>query len=498
MNIKEAKDEIKKTVEIYLDKDAYGNYTIPYMKQRPVFLLGAPGIGKTAIMEQIAEELNLALVSYSMTHHTRQSAIGLPFITERQYGGSSVSVTEYTMSEIVAAVYQMMEKSGKKEGILFLDEINCVSETLAPAMLLFLQYKMFGNHQIPEGWVIVTAGNPPQYNKSVKEFDVATKDRLRCMELQEDFDVWKEYAYKAGVHSAILSFLELNKQWFYTIQETVDGSAYVTARGWEDLSQNIFLYEKKGFVVNRALVQQYITNGEIVRKFCVYYDLYQKYKSDYQVDGILKGNYSEDLLEKAQAAKFDERISLLSLLIERLNEYSREAVFQNNVLETVVKTLRKMKGQKEKPLAELLSAQIQAEHEILEKNIIARSISTDGMREQKAVIRYYHEFEQTARKEKAEKQFAAVKKQFTSLVKQHEKSVASCQEMYTCAFGFVEQAWQVKQEMVLFLTELTANSNTMTFIELWGNESYFKFNQSLLVYDAKKKLQEEISLLDLI
>ena len=58
-------------------------------------------------------------------------------------------MTQYTMSEIVAAVYNKMEETGLKEGILFIDEINCVSETLAPAMLQFLQYKTFGNHKIP-------------------------------------------------------------------------------------------------------------------------------------------------------------------------------------------------------------------------------------------------------------------------------------------------------------------------------------------------------------
>ena len=75
------------------------------------------------------------------------------------------SVTEYTMSEIISSVYDKMEKTGLKEGILFIDEINCVSETLAPMMLQFLQGKTFGNQKVPEGWVIVTAGNPPEYNK---------------------------------------------------------------------------------------------------------------------------------------------------------------------------------------------------------------------------------------------------------------------------------------------------------------------------------------------
>ncbi len=82
MNIQEAKEQIRRAVSIYLMKDEEGKYRIPLMKQRPVFMYGAPGIGKTAIMEQIAEELDIPLVAYSMTHHTFQCAIGLPIIVQ--------------------------------------------------------------------------------------------------------------------------------------------------------------------------------------------------------------------------------------------------------------------------------------------------------------------------------------------------------------------------------------------------------------------------------
>ena len=108
MNIAQAKEYIKDTVCMYLKKDEFGDYRIPVMRQRPIFLLGAPGIGKTAVMSQVASELNIALVSYSMTHHTRQSALGLPFIEDKQYGGESYKVSEYTMSEIIASIYDTM------------------------------------------------------------------------------------------------------------------------------------------------------------------------------------------------------------------------------------------------------------------------------------------------------------------------------------------------------------------------------------------------------
>lgn len=77
-----------------------------------MLLMGPPGIGKTQIMEQIAKELKIGLVAYTITHHTRQSAVGLPFIREKEYGGQKYSVTEYTMSEIIASVYEKMEQTG--------------------------------------------------------------------------------------------------------------------------------------------------------------------------------------------------------------------------------------------------------------------------------------------------------------------------------------------------------------------------------------------------
>ena len=242
MNIQEAKTEICNTLRAYLAKDENGYYTYPLIRQRPLLLIGPPGIGKTAIMEQAAAECGVGLVAYTITHHTRQSAIGLPEIVKRNYGGKGMMVTDYTMSEIVASVYDCMENTGRKEGILFIDEINCVSETLAPAMLQFLQCKSFGNHEIPKGWVIVAAGNPPEYNKSVREFDVVTLDRVKKILVEPDYQTWREYAYKENMHPAILSYLELRNNCFYQMETTIDGKQFATPRGWEDLSRMMEVY----------------------------------------------------------------------------------------------------------------------------------------------------------------------------------------------------------------------------------------------------------------
>ena len=240
-------------------------------------------------MEQIASELGVGLLSYSMTHHTRQSAIGLPYISHKEYAGKEYSITEYTMSEIIASIYELMESSGVQEGILFLDEVNCVSETLSPLMLQFLQYKVFGRHRIPEGWIVITAGNPPEYNDSVHDFDVATLDRLKKIQVEPNLEVWKEYAYQAGIHPAVMTFLDIKKSYFYSVETTIDGKSFVTPRGWEDLSRMLHLYEMHDMNVDEDLIIQYLQNRKIAKEFAVYFDLFKKYKEDYQVGKILSG-----------------------------------------------------------------------------------------------------------------------------------------------------------------------------------------------------------------
>ena len=470
------------------------------MRQRPLFLVGAPGIGKTAIMEQVAEELDIALVSYSMTHHTRQSAIGLPYLKEVKYDGKQYTKSEYTMSEIIASVYDVIKNTGKKEGILFLDEINCVSETLAPAMLLFLQYKRFGNQSVPEGWVVVTAGNPPQFNKSVKEFDVATQDRLKMLPIDADFGCWKEYAYNAGIHPAITAFLEANSgKWFYNIKSTVDGKEYITARGWEDLSSEIQAYERFGYPVTQELIMEYITNKECARKFAVYYDLFKKYRVDYAISDIIAGNISSGAIQKAQAAKFDERLSIISMLMESLGISAKGVVIEEEALENVVKKLRVIKKNSAKPASvyEMLAENVADIKDEMDKAKQANALSTSKkavyLREIKLFESYKNKLdeEQIVSSDNAA-QFALVKKTFQKDVKKMQTAAGKMTSSMENAFKYMEAAFGDEQEMTLFVAELTVNRNIANFIAKHGSDSYFKHNSSMLIYNEDDKLTGEI------
>ena len=501
MNIKEAKEQIENAVKAYLTKDAFGRYVIPIQRQRPVFLIGAPGIGKTAIMEQIAQELHVGLVSYSMTHHTRQSALGLPFIREETFDGVPYQVSEYTMSEIIASVYKLREETGHREGILFLDEINCVSETLSPAMLQFLQYKVFGTHRLPDGWIVVTAGNPPEYNKSVREYDIVTWDRLKRVDVEPDYEVWKEYAYRRGIHGAVLSFLEIKKNYFYVMETSVDRKRFVTARGWEDLSEMIRLYERHGIRVDRKLVEQYLQHETVAKEFAVYYDLYNKYKSDYQIADILSGQASDAIRERAGNARFDERLSLLSLVIDAVSAEMRQVVENDQAILETLRILKLVKaGLADHPedAAALLQYYADQERQALKIGEQANAIDYDTRYAYQSAIRFLENTLEGLGRAGAlsgASMFQRIKADYDAAVAAHREKTAAVQEKLKNLFCFVETVYGNGQEMLILVTELTVRYYCAKYIAKFGCAAYFQHNQDLLFYERKKELLEEISAL---
>ncbi|MDY5640565.1 MAG: AAA family ATPase [Lachnospiraceae bacterium] len=500
MNIKEAKRYIEESVEMYLKKDEDGEYRIPVVRQRPIFLLGAPGIGKTAIMEQIASELNIALVSYSMTHHTRQSALGLPFISHKEYEGNEYDVSEYTMSEIIASIYDVMKNSSIKEGILFLDEINCVSETLAPSMLQFLQYKVFGRHKVPNGWVIVTAGNPPEYNKSVRDFDIVTLDRMKIIEVEADYSVWKEYAKNKELHPAIIGFIDINKDYFYSVETTVKGKNYITARGWEDLSEMIKLYEESNLPVRKTLVEQYIRNEKVVREFIAYYDVFKKYQSSYNVGEILSGIYSDSVIEKGKKAPLEERMSIIGMIVDEVCHNIKENIFEANVLNDVLKPLKSIKADinslSVNELTEKVKNILYAREEQLRKLENSGAISSKVKKHNKEVIKIFAGINDKINKNtygSAGLMFNDIKSYYDERTSLYKTKTNNVKERLHNAFSFVEKTFGDGNEMLILMTELTVIDECAIFISKYGSEDYSMHNKEMMLSNKSDDILKKIN-----
>lgn len=499
MNIKRAKEEIKNTIEAYLLKDTFGEYEIPVIRQRPVLLLGAPGIGKTQIMEQIAKECQVGLVAYTITHHTRQSAIGLPFISKKEFGGREYAVTEYTMSEIVASIYEKIEKTGLSEGILFIDEINCVSETLAPAMLQFLQCKTFGSHEIPRGWVIVAAGNPPEYNKSVREFDVVTMDRVKKIDVEPDFEVWKEYAYKQGIHPAVISYLNIRPRYFYRMETTVDGRKFATPRGWEDLSRMLEVYEKLHKTADREMVVQYIQHEKIAKDFANYLELYEKYQMDYQIEAVLNGKIDDILVKKAAHASFDERLSVVSLLLSRCTNQFRKVFLMEEEASLLYEKLLELKegffgAQKNQPgiyTDDTVKTMRRAYEQKKQAELLTREEEHIYRRVLRTLERYTLDLEKSGVSQ-GEDAFELVRDWFAKEQEVLEQQQDRAAEMLEHMFDFMEAVFGAGQEMVVLITELNGNYYSVRFLQEYDCERYYQYNRDLLFEESSRSIEARL------
>ena len=497
MNIKQAKQEIKNTIRAYLQKDEAGEYEIPVERQRPILLIGAPGIGKTAIMEQVAQECGINLVSYTITHHTRQSAIGLPFISRRNYDGKEYSVTEYTMSEIIASVYDQIEKSGIHEGILFLDEINCVSETLAPTMLQFLQYKTFGMHRVPDGFLIVTAGNPPQYNKAVRDFDIVTLDRVKKIDVEADFDVWKEYAYKTGIHGAVMAYLGIRKEHFYSIRTEMEGRYFVTARGWEDLSRMLEVYEELKIPVTKELTVQYLQDPEIAEDFATYYELYHKYRDLYRIPEILQGKYPDNTT--LQNAPFDEKLSIIGLLIDSLNQqfhrYAVDLGVQKQLYAQLGIVRDLLKSREDAQVSGLLTGQKKQLEEDLKRSMAAKLLSRQEEAVRRKVLGALSELIQKLTLQgtgDTAQDYELVRAWFKAREDRRSQEIGRTGDALTNSFGFLSGTFGEGQELVIFLSELTAGYYSLKFVSECGNDAYYQYNSLLLLKDRRQELTQEV------
>lgn len=346
--------------------------------------------------------------------------------------------------------------------------------------------------------MIVTAGNPPEYNKSVREFDIVTWDRLKRIDVEPDYETWKSYAYQMNVHPAVLTYLDIKTSDFYKVESTVDGKRFVTARGWDDLSQMLRLYEQHELPVDVKLIGQYIQDPRIARDFAAYYDLFLKYQGDYQVDEILAGTMSETLVSKARDARFDERLSLIGLLLDAVGREMRLVVEKDMMVAELLIVLKEFKtmldvGAESEQPSEILLGLTERYQEELESARIAGSLDKEKTLCKKQCVKYLmqriSDIQGILDKTDA---FQEVKGAFAQTVAELKEEAKSAGEKLTNVFLFAEKAFGSGQEMVIIVTELTANAVSARFISRFGCEEYFKYNKELLFYERKQEINQAL------
>ncbi len=496
MNIQSATHQVEAAVRAYLATDEQGLPLIPQPLQRPLILMGPPGVGKTAVVAQVAERLGVNFVSYAMTHHTRQSALGLPYIDEAEYGGRTYRVSRYTMSEIIARVHDEMAATGVSQGILFLDEVNCVSETLAPAMLQFLQYKTFGEHRLPEGWVVVCAGNPPEYNRAAREFDPAMLDRMKRLDVEPDLDVWMSWAVANGVHPAVTSYLEGKPSNFYKVRASVDGTRIVTARGWEDLSRMLLAFEQVGETADKDLVGQYLQDPNVAEDFSLYLEIFSRYRDGYGVSSILAGEASAALLNRASDAPFEERMALVSLIVAQVEARVAEEGTREAALRLVREDLLAAKGELDqgRPADQVLTEAVASAQDALAQASRSSESRRHLLAARAGVLR---DVASRALRETGEASaFDAARAAFNDKLREVAALAGEVSSQIDAATGFALDAFGQREETFVLCTRLASDADFMAFVSTHGAPRFLAAAQGLMVRERGLELLSQVDALE--
>ena len=191
---------------------------------RPVFIWGAPGIGKSPIEEAFAASLGLPCVSMLGSQLAPEDIIGVPQIVD----GKSV----FCPPRMIAR---------EEPYCLFLDELNACSQEVQKAFYSLIHDRRIGEYHLPEGSIIIGAGNRAQDNAIVKPMSSSLINRMFHVELVASHRDWLEWAGQNGIHPYILEYIGLRPDHLWK-QPPKTEEPFSTPRSWHMLSDALHSY----------------------------------------------------------------------------------------------------------------------------------------------------------------------------------------------------------------------------------------------------------------
>ena len=191
---------------------------------RPVFIWGAPGIGKSALVEKFAESVGLPCVSLLGSQLAPEDIIGIPQITGE--------VSTFLPPKMIAR---------KEPYCLFLDELNACSQEVQKAFYSLIHERRVGEYYLPEGSVVIGAGNRSQDSAIVKTMSSALINRMFHVQLKPDVNSWLSWGYENGLHPWILEYITQRPDHLFSEPPKTE-EIYSTPRSWHMFSDALKEY----------------------------------------------------------------------------------------------------------------------------------------------------------------------------------------------------------------------------------------------------------------
>ncbi len=238
---------------------------------RPVFIHGAPGIGKSALVEKFAEEVGLPCVSLLGSQLAPEDIIGIPQIQD--------GVSVFLPPKMIAR---------KEPYVLFLDELNACSQEVQKAFYSLIHERRIGEYHLPKGSVVIGAGNRTQDSAIVKTMSSALINRMFHVQLKVDTGQWIAWAKENNVHPWVIDYISQRPDHLFS-EPPKNEEPYSTPRSWHMLSDALKEY-KAGEKEVPQKVLQILTNGMLSSSHASMFMAYTKQlKNNHLLSDIIAG-----------------------------------------------------------------------------------------------------------------------------------------------------------------------------------------------------------------
>lgn len=225
MNVKRLVDELAPAYAGLI------NAGLPLKTFPSVMLWGAPGVGKSQAVRQIAAEIEA-----KTGKRVAVTDVRLLLFNPIDLRGIPTANADKTLAVWLKPQIFQMDESDGVVNILFLDEISAAPQSVQAAAYQITLDRVVGEHKLPENCIVIAAGNRVTDRSVAFKMPKALANRLMHIEVECSFSSWKEWAIRSGVNDKVVGFLSFRRQHLMNFETASDDLAFATPRSWEMVS----------------------------------------------------------------------------------------------------------------------------------------------------------------------------------------------------------------------------------------------------------------------
>lgn len=283
---------------------------IAYKTKQPLFVKGTMGIGKSAIVQDVAKEIASEMEMDFVANGWEDGKFGLIDMRLSQYEPTDLRGCPIPdlKNETTAWLKPKTIPRGNSSGIIFFDELNLANHSVQAAAYQIIRDRQIDDMKLPDGWLVISAGNGSEDKANIFDMPAPLANRFTHCELKKpSADEWCEWAAQNNISNDIITYIQFKPSNLHNFNPDKDNDAFPTPRSWEMLS-NVYTTDVKFSNTDEKFIASSCIGDGVAHEFLAF----KKLKNELNIPEIVK---------EWKSFKTPEKVDLQYALAGGLAEY---------------------------------------------------------------------------------------------------------------------------------------------------------------------------------